>query len=130
MVDDVFVKAESVPPFTARESAVKSADASETVMVIVSVWPALSVPEFALVNAQVGSVRSMVTTSAVVDALVLVAESMLRDEDDLNLYKPSPVYESPNEHVHAPVVVCAGQVFAVNQFPVETLVSVLELALA
>ena len=44
-VDDVEVNEESVPPETVTSPTTKSVAASESVKVMVSVWPDLSVPE-------------------------------------------------------------------------------------
>ena len=44
-VDDVAVNEESVPPETVMSPTAKSVDASDSVNVMVSVWPDLIVPE-------------------------------------------------------------------------------------
>ena len=76
-VDEVVVSALIVPPEKVMSSAAKVDDASESVKVIVSLWPAMSelVPD--RVTAIVGAVVSMLTTNAVLDVCVSVMPSMV-----------------------------------------------------
>ena len=75
-VDEVVVSALIVPPVNVMSSAAKVDDASESVKVIVSVWPAVSAPLPDRVNAIVGEVVSTSTTSAVLDVCVSVIPSI------------------------------------------------------
>jgi hypothetical protein len=54
-VDDVAVNDESVPPETVMSPTAKSVAASDSVNVMVSVWPDLSVPEPVRVKVTVGA---------------------------------------------------------------------------
>lgn len=76
-VDEVVVSELIVPPEKVMSSAAKLVDASESVNVIVSVCPAVSVPEPDRVNAIVGEVVSMLTTNALLDVWVSVKPSMV-----------------------------------------------------
>jgi hypothetical protein len=54
-VDDVAVNDDSVPPDTVMSPTAKSVAASDSVNVMVSVWPDLSVPEPVRVKVTVGA---------------------------------------------------------------------------
>ena len=66
----------------------KSDDASESVNVMVSVWPDLSVPDPVRASDTVGAVVSMLTTSAVLEVRVSVKPSMLVVAVERTLYRP------------------------------------------
>ena len=66
-VDEVVVSVLIVPPEKVMSSAAKDVDASDSVKVIVSVWPTVSVPVPPRETATVGAVVSISTTSAVLD---------------------------------------------------------------
>jgi hypothetical protein len=57
-VDDVAVNDDSVPPDTVMSPTAKSVAASDSVNVMVSVWPDLSVPEPVRTSDTVGEVVS------------------------------------------------------------------------
>jgi hypothetical protein len=69
-VDDVAVNDDSVPPDTVMSPTAKSVAASDSVKVMVSVWPDLSVPEPVCVSDTVGTEVSTLTTSAVLEVCV------------------------------------------------------------
>jgi hypothetical protein len=58
-VDDVVVSVPMVPPDTVMSPATKLEDASESVNVMVSVWPDFNVPDPARVMVMVGTVVSV-----------------------------------------------------------------------
>ena len=60
-VDDVVVRGPMVPPDTVTSPTAKSVDASDSVNVMVSVWPDLSVPDPVRASETVGEVVSIVT---------------------------------------------------------------------
>ena len=76
-VEDVVVSALIVPPEKVMSSAAKVDDASNSVKVIVSVCPAVSVPVPDRVTAIVGEVVSILTTNAVLEVCVSVKPSMV-----------------------------------------------------
>jgi len=69
-VEDVVVSAPMVPPVTVMSPTTKSVDASDSVNVMVSVWPERSVPEPDRVKVTVGAEVSTLTTSAVLEVCV------------------------------------------------------------
>lgn len=75
-VDDVVVSVESVPPETVMSPTTKSVDGSDSVNVIVSVWPTLRLPAPARASDTVGDVGSMVTESPL--DVVVTPESVER----------------------------------------------------
>jgi hypothetical protein len=76
-VEDVVVSVLMVPPLKVMSSAAKLDDASDSVKVIVSVWPAVSGPVPERVNETVGDVVSMLTTNAVDEVVVSVSPSIV-----------------------------------------------------
>jgi hypothetical protein len=66
-VEDVVVSVPMVPPVTVMSSTANVDDASDSVKVIVSVWPTVSNPVPDRVNATVGVVVSISTTRAVLE---------------------------------------------------------------
>jgi hypothetical protein len=68
-VDDVVVSAPMVPPDTVMSLAVKSDEASESVNVIVSVWPDFKEPEPAREMVTVGTMPSTLWAGCVATAL-------------------------------------------------------------
>ena len=74
-VDDVVVRVPILPPVTVMSSAAKLDDASDSVKVIVSVWPTVSNPEPARVRVTVGAVVSISTTKAVLEVWTSVIPS-------------------------------------------------------
>ena len=87
-VEDVVVSALIVPPEKVMSSAAKDVDASDSVKVIVSVWPAVSAAVPARVTAIVGTVVSMLMTNAVLDVCVSVMPSMVVVAIERTLYRP------------------------------------------
>jgi hypothetical protein len=71
------VKAENVPPVTVTSARSKFDDVSESAKVMVSVCPALRVPIPLRLMVIVGTVVSIVTTSAKVDVWVSVTPSRI-----------------------------------------------------
>ena len=68
------VNEESVPPVTVMSPTAKSVDASDSVKVMVSVWPDLSVPDPVRASVTVGEVVSTLCADWVATALwVIVA---------------------------------------------------------
>ncbi len=63
-MDDVVVSVPMVPPDTVMSPATKLEDASESVNVMVSVWPDFNVPDPARVMVMVGTVVSVVMVRA------------------------------------------------------------------
>jgi hypothetical protein len=74
-VDDVVVRVPILPPATVMSSAAKEDDASDSVKVIVSVWPTVSNAEPARVKVTVGAVVSTSITTAVLEVWVSVIPS-------------------------------------------------------
>ena len=68
-VEEVVVSAPMVPPVTVMSSAAKSVEASDSVNVIVSVWPDFSEPDPARVIVTVGAAVSTFCVESVLTAL-------------------------------------------------------------
>ena len=82
------MSAPMLPPDTVMSSAAKVEDASDSVKVMVSVWPERSVPDPVRASDTVGAVVSMLTTSAVLEVRVSVKPSMLVVAVERTLYRP------------------------------------------
>ena len=107
-MDEVAVNALIVPPERVMSPSAKVDDASDSVKVIVSVWPTVSVPVPPRETATVGAVLSIVTVRPEDVDVTVESDRIVVDCAVMTL---SPAVRTAVSHVHAPVVLLAVHVF-------------------